>query len=101
MDSLKPAKRGGNDSDDQAQAEANIRTQDNIVLWFGCPAGDSVDAESTIAKELFIDLKKNANRRDGKVVLPRDMVNTRVGEKGEMTTSNPPNILLEHMDWDP
>ena len=51
--------------------------------------------------DLFTELRNNANRSDGKVVLPRDMVNTRVGVKGEMTTSNPPNILLQHADWDP
>ena len=85
----------GRDSDsDDRDAQVNVRDQENCILWFGCQTGDSVDANSTIAVELFNEFRNHANRSDGKLVLPRDMQNTRIGVKGEITTTSPPNILL-------
>ena len=39
----------------------------NFILWFGCPAGSSVDAKSTIAVDFFEELKNKARPSDGTV----------------------------------
>ena len=57
----------------------SIQSYYNIILFFGCPAGSTVQARSTIAVDFFEEMKNNANPSDGKVVLPDNMATSEVG----------------------
>ena len=56
----------------------------NYILWFGCPPERRVDAKSTIARDLFIQLKEKARPYDGRVVLPETLMFWHPGNDGEM-----------------
>lgn len=96
---LTDAMRGAqnNDPDD---VEMDVEDYHNFILWFGCPAGSGVDATSTIATGFFEELRRNARKSDGSVVLPRDLMTSRIGREGEFIPQIVHQIKLQHKDWD-
>ena len=50
---LEEAKRGGGNGDEENQEE----DYSNLVLWYGCPPGSQVNADSTLAVDFFDQMK--------------------------------------------
>ena len=66
--------RGGAGEDDcNDNIDMSMEDYHNCVLFFGCPPGSQVDAKSTIATDLFSEMKKYATDRDGKILVPEKM----------------------------
>ena len=71
---LSEAMRGGMPNDPNDNIDMSMDDYHNFILWFGCPAGSQVDARSTIAVDFFQELRRNAKRSDGTILLPAGLM---------------------------
>ena len=80
---LSDAMRGTGNTNQNLQ-DIDMDDYVNYIFWFGCPPNSGVSANSTIAIDLFKQLKRVARPYDGSVILPLDLLTWHPGDDGEM-----------------